>query len=100
MLARLFAYVLYLLPKYLLTAIIYRIARIRHAGFKNFLITRFVRLYKVETGDVKLPLPDGFADFNEFFTRELNDDARPVDHDPHSIVSPVDGTVSQAGSLR
>lgn len=100
MLARLFAYMQYLLPKYFLTAVIYRIARIRHTGFKNFLITRFVRLYKVDTGDVKLPLPDGFADFNEFFTRELNDDARPVDQDAQSIVSPVDGTVSQAGSLR
>lgn len=100
MLARLFAYVQYLLPKYLLTAIVYRIARIRHRGFKNFLITRFVRLYRVDTRGIRLDLPDGFANFNEFFTRELDDDARPIDSDEQSIVSPVDGTVSQAGSLR
>ena len=100
MLARLFAYVQYLLPKYWLTAIIYRVARVRHTGFKNFLITRFVRLYDVETDDILLQLPDDFATFNDFFIRELRIDARPIDADPDSIVSPVDGTVSQAGRLR
>lgn len=100
MFARLFAYMQYLLPKYWLTAVIYRVARVRHTGFKNFLITRFVRLYRVETGEIKLPLPDGFATFNDFFTRELEDDARPVDTDAQTVVSPVDGTVSQAGTLR
>ncbi len=99
MFARLFAYVQYLLPKYWLTAVIYRLARVAHTGTKNFLITRFVRLYDVETDDILLPLPDGFADFNEFFTRELKADARPVDENSGSIVSPVDGTVSQAGEL-
>jgi len=99
MFARLFAYVQYLLPKYWLTAVIYRLARVAHTGTKNFLITRFVRLYDVATDDILLPLPDGFADFNEFFTRELKADARPVDENSGSIVSPVDGTVSQAGEL-
>ncbi|MGI9201025.1 MAG: archaetidylserine decarboxylase [Woeseiaceae bacterium] len=99
MLARLFAYVQYLLPKYWLTAVIYRLARVSHTGTKNFLIKRFVRLYDVETDDVLLPLPSGFANFNEFFIRELAADARPVDEDVKTIVSPVDGTVSQAGEL-
>jgi phosphatidylserine decarboxylase len=99
MLARLFAYVQYLLPKYWLTAVIYRLARVAHTGTKNFLITRFVRLYDVQTEDILLPLPDGFADFNAFFTRELEANARPVDEDSRSVVSPVDGTVSQAGDL-
>lgn len=100
MLARLFAYLQYVLPKFWLTAIVYRVTRIRHAGFKDFLITRFVRLYDVDTDDIKLALPTDFATFNEFFIRELKDDARPIDADEHSIVSPVDGTVSQAGQLR
>lgn len=99
-LARLFAYLQYVLPKYWLTAIVYRITRIRHTGFKNFIITRFVKLYKVETSDIKLALPDDFANFNEFFIRELRADARPVEANEQAIVSPVDGTVSQAGDLR
>jgi len=99
MLARLFAYVQFLLPKYWLTAVIYRIARIRHAGVKDFLITRFVRLYKVNTDDIKLALPADFATFNDFFIRELKTGARPIDSAAQAIVSPVDGTVSQAGRL-
>ena len=100
MLARLFAYLQYVLPKYWLTALVYRITRIKHAATKDFLITRFVRLYDVEKDDIKLALPADFATFNEFFIRELRDDARPVDDQQNSIVSPVDGTVSQAGRLR
>lgn len=98
--ARLFAFLQYLLPKYLLTGLVYRLARIRSVAFKNFLITRFVRLYDVDTSDIKLEMPGDFATFNDFFVRELQAGARPVDADPQAIVSPVDGTVSQAGRLR
>jgi len=100
MLARLFAYLQYVLPKYWMTAVIYRIARVRHTGFKNFLMTRFVRLYDVDISDIQLEFPGDFANFNEFFIRELRADARPIDAGASSIVSPADGTVSQAGQLR
>ena len=100
MLARLFAYVQYLLPKFWLTSIVYRIARIPHAGFKDFLISRFVQLYGVDTSDTKLSVPGQFLTFNEFFIRELADGARPIDPDPNVLTSPVDGTVSQIGQLR
>lgn len=99
MLSRLFVYLQYILPRYWLTATVYRLARIRHVGLKNLMITRFVRLYKVDTGDVKGDIPDGFATFNEFFIRELHEGARPVDATPGAIVSPADGTLSQAGDL-
>ena len=100
MLARLFAYLQYLLPKYFLTAVVYRLARVRAVAIKNFLITGFVRLYDVDTTEIKLEFPAGFATFNEFFVRELQADARPVDTGKASVVSPVDGTVSQVGQLR
>jgi phosphatidylserine decarboxylase len=99
MLARLFAYLQYVLPRYWLTSIVYHVARIRAPAAKNFLISRFVRLYDVDISDVKLDVPDNFATFNDFFIRELNDDARPVDKNLTTIVSPVDGTVSEAGRL-
>jgi phosphatidylserine decarboxylase len=100
MLAKLFAYLQYMLPKYWLTALVYRLARLRNVKVKNFLITRFVRLYDVETSEIEGQLPNDFATFNEFFIRALKDDARPVDADEQTLVSPVDGTVSQAGPLR
>jgi phosphatidylserine decarboxylase len=49
--------------------------------------------------DAVLTDPTAYASFNEFFTRALRAGARPVDADPRAIVSPVDGTVSEAGAL-
>jgi phosphatidylserine decarboxylase len=39
----------------------------------------------------------GFANFDEFFTRELRDGARPVPDDPGVIISPTDGRVDSCG---
>ena len=99
MLARLFVTLQFLLPKHWLTAIVYRIARSRSATVKDFLISRFVRIYDVDLEEVRGKVPDDFRSLNEFFIRELSDDARPVDGNPRSVVSPVDGTVSQAGPI-
>ena len=100
MLANIFVILQYLLPKHWLTAVIYRVARIRNTSIKNFLIARFVRLYDVNVEEVKLAVPEDFATFNDFFVRELADGTRTVDRDADTIVSPVDGTVSLTGRLR
>lgn len=98
--AKVFVLLQYLLPRHWLTAIIWRIARIRHAGTKNFLITKFSSAFDVDLEEVKLDVPGDFATFNDFFIRELADDARPIDDDADAITSPVDGTVSFAGAIR
>lgn len=43
--------------------------------------------------------PDSYASFNEFFTRSLVSGERPIDDTVFSIVSPVDGSISQIGSI-
>jgi phosphatidylserine decarboxylase len=43
--------------------------------------------------------PTAYPSFNDFFTRALRPGTRPIDEDPTAIVSPVDGTVSEAGTL-
>jgi phosphatidylserine decarboxylase len=100
MLAALFVALQYILPQHLLTALIWRIARIRQVAIKDFLITRFVDIYKLEIDDVKQDVPGDFATFNDFFIRELVPEARPIDSSVDSIVSPVDGTVSIANAIR
>ena len=97
--ARLFVFMQYVLPRFWLTAVVYRLARIRTPAVKNFLITHFVSHFDVATEEVKLDIPGGFETFNDFFIRELVDDARPIDADPESIISPADGTVSRSGRL-
>jgi phosphatidylserine decarboxylase len=97
---RAFVLLQYLLPRHLLTALLWRIARIRQTGFKNFMITRFVRAFDVKVDEVQQAIPDDFATFNDFFIRELRDDARPIDDDEAALTSPADGTVSVAGRIR
>ena len=97
--ARLFVLLQYLVPQFWLTAVVYRLARISTPAIKDFLITRFVSLYDVEIDEVELVVPTGFRTFNDFFIRELEDGARPVDANPGSIVSPADGTLSRSGRL-
>lgn len=100
MLSRLFAILQYLLPKFLLTSLVYRVARIRQPAIKNALISGFLKLYDVDLEEVRLNVPDDFATFNDFFIRELAPGARPVDSSPLAIVAPADGTLSQAGFMR
>jgi phosphatidylserine decarboxylase len=99
MIDRLFVFLQYVLPRYWLTSLVYWLARIKTPSTKNFLITRFVSLYDVDVDEVDLSVPDDFASFNEFFIRELTPGARPIDKNPATIVSPVDGTVSAAGRI-
>lgn len=96
----LFVILQHALPKHLLTALVYRVARIRRPGIKDFLIRTFVRAFDVDVDEVLKPVPDGFKSFNEFFIRELDAGERPVDDRDEMLVSPVDGTVSIAGSLQ
>lgn len=99
MLARLFVLFQYLVPQHWLTALVWRIARIRHTATKNFLIQKFVAMYNVDIDEVLQQVPDDFPTFNDFFIRELVDTARPVKGDVSAIVSPVDGTVSVASTI-
>lgn len=89
----------YLLPRHLMTALVYRLARIRVRVVKDTLIRAFVRLFDVDLAEVDREVPRDFRNFNDFFTRELADGARPVDPGENSIIAPVDGTVSAAGRL-
>jgi phosphatidylserine decarboxylase len=87
------------LPKHLLTSLIFHLAGIQTRSIKDFLIRRFVSIYKVDVEEAALPVPDGYPSFNDFFTRQLADGARPIDSGALAIISPVDGTVSAAGNI-
>ena len=42
---------------------------------------------------------ESYTSFNNFFTRELKEDAREISTDENTIASPVDGAVSQLGKI-
>ena len=93
-----FSFLQYLLPHHLLSALMYMITRIEWPPVKNFIIRKVVYFYKVDMSHALEENPQTYASFNAFFTRQLKPDARPVDADS-LLVSPVDGTVSQAGEI-
>lgn len=97
--ARLFLLLQYALPRYWMTRCVYRLTRVRSVAIKNLLIRRFVDLFRVDVSEARHAVPDGYATFNDFFTRELRAGVRPIDDAADSIVSPVDGTLSAWGDI-
>lgn len=96
---RLFAALQYILPKHLLSRLIYSVARSESPAVKDALIRTFLKAYCVNMAEAVQPDPFAYRSFNDFFTRALKPQVRPIDADPAVIVSPVDGAVSQCGEL-
>lgn len=86
-----------LLPARLLAKLVYALSRSRRGWLKNALIRGFSRMYGVDTAEAALPCPEGYASFNEFFTRELRPGARHFALDSAAVLCPADGTVAQTG---
>ncbi len=96
---RLFVWMQYALPQHGLSRLVLLAARVRAPWFKNLLTRGFLRLFPIDMSEAVEPDPYRYGSFNEFFTRELRPAARPIDTRPDSIVSPVDGAVSECGTL-
>jgi phosphatidylserine decarboxylase len=87
----------YLLPKQALTALAGRVASGQGGRLTSHLIRWFVRRYGVNMTEALNPDIASYPSFNDFFTRALREDARPLaDSD---FVCPVDGAISQVGAI-
>ena len=87
----------YLIPKQALTALAGWVAGSQWSGTTTALIDRFVRRYHVNMSEAANPDTASYKSFNEFFTRPLRADARPLAQADY--VSPVDGAISQCGPI-
>ncbi|OAN58373.1 archaetidylserine decarboxylase [Sphingomonas sp. TDK1] len=85
------------LPKQRLTLLAGHVARARGGAFTRWLIRRFVARYGVDMQEAADPDIAGYASFNDFFTRPLRPDARPMAR--ADFVCPVDGAISQLGAI-
>ncbi|MEO5934327.1 MAG: archaetidylserine decarboxylase [Duganella sp.] len=87
----------YLLPKGALTNFAGRVAGAKGGAMTTRLIRWFVGKYDVNMGEALNPDIASYTSFNEFFTRALRPDARPLaDAD---FICPVDGRISQFGAI-
>jgi phosphatidylserine decarboxylase len=96
--ARLFIWLQYALPQHALSRLIFAAARVRTPWFKNLLTRAFLASFAVDMSEALEVDPYRYSTFNEFFTRALKPDARPIAAGA-TIASPVDGTVSECGAL-
>ena len=95
--SRLFIFFQYLLPHHLLSRGVGILAQ-NHLLRKLFIRT-FIKRYKVDLSQAKIQDVEKFENFNAFFTRELQADARPLSTAQGAIVCPADGEVSQLGDI-
>jgi phosphatidylserine decarboxylase len=59
-------------------------------------LARFARQYGIDVAEAEKPL-DQYCGLQEFFTRRLRPEARPLPADEGVVVSPADGTVIESG---
>ncbi len=86
------------LPKQWLTEIAGALARRHNGALVQWFIGWFVRRYGVNMAEAIYSDISDYKTFNDFFTRPLKPGVRPLANSPW--VSPVDGVISQAGSIR
>ncbi|MBF0279878.1 MAG: phosphatidylserine decarboxylase [SAR324 cluster bacterium] len=92
-------FLLYLLPKNAFSRFCGLIAELRLPGMVlKPMIRLFVRVFKIDMSEAIDPI-SAYPTFNAFFTRRLRQETRPIDLRPNVLVSPVDGTIGQVGSI-
>jgi len=87
----------YLLPKGALTNFAGRVAGAKGGSMTTRLIRWFVGRYNVNMDEALDPDITHYTSFNDFFTRALRPDARPLAQADY--VCPVDGRISQFGTI-
>jgi len=94
----LFIFFQHIVPQHGLSRLTGWLAEVRNpVWLKNFVITWFVKQFEVNMAEAEQPDPTAYANFNDFFTRPLQEGARPIAQ--ADIVCPADGAISQLGAI-
>jgi phosphatidylserine decarboxylase len=98
LLSRLAVLYQYILPKQALTILAGKLANARAGWLTTAVIRWFVEHYNVNMQEANEPDIAKYPTFNEFFTRSLRPDARPLA--AADFLCPIDGAVSQLGRIK
>lgn len=89
-----------ILPQFLVTWLIGKLAHCRNKAFKNWFIKFFIRQFGVDMQLAVEPDYRAYETFSDFFIRKIKLDQRPVCSGKLDIASPVDGTTSEFGQIK
>lgn len=87
----------YALPKQAITALAGKLANLNGGKLTTAVIEWFVKRYNVNMAEAAEPNISTYKTFNDFFTRPLKTDARPLAN--AEFICPVDGAISQLGNI-
>lgn len=89
----------YCLPQHLLSRLAGIIANATCPRLRRLLIRYAIKHYQIDVSEAIYTNLEQYKSFNDFFTRELRDDARPIDKSYQSVVSPADGSICRFGAI-
>ena len=87
----------YIMPKQAMTVLAGKLAHFKGGSFTTVVIAWFVKRYHVNMAEAANSDISTYKSFNEFFTRPLKNDARPLAQ--ADFICPVDGAISQFGNI-
>lgn len=96
---QLFAFAQHITPQKILSRAVGRIAECTNTQVKNTFIRHFVKKYNVDMSEAVQEDPFSYRNFNDFFTRAIKPERRPIAEGEHTIVCPADGSISQLGNI-
>ncbi|GGN32038.1 MULTISPECIES: archaetidylserine decarboxylase [Marinomonas] len=96
---QLFAFAQHITPQKTLSRAIGKIAECENTWVKNTFISQFVKKYQVDMTEAVNSDPLSYRNFNDFFTRAIRPELRPICNEENSIACPADGAVSQLGNI-
>lgn len=89
----------YIMPKHLISRLVGKFAAAEMGTMTTKAIEWFIKAYGINMAEAKFKNARDFKTFNDFFTRELEEGARPILADEKTICYPVDGAISQQGDI-
>ena len=89
----------YIMPQLYLTQLAGWFAQQKWGAVTHFVIKIFAKKYNVDMSEAKKENFSDYESFNQFFIRELKDDARKINENPTALCLPADGRVSQIGHI-
>ena len=89
----------YIMPQLYLTQLAGWFAQQKWGAITHFVIKVFAKKYNVDMSEAKKENFSDYESFNQFFIRELKDDARKINENPTALCLPADGRVSQIGHI-
>ena len=89
----------YIMPQLYLTQLAGWFAQQKCGAVTHFVIKAFAKKYNVDMSEAKKENFSDYESFNQFFIRELKDDARKINENPTALCLPADGRVSQIGHI-